>query len=299
MSISSFLNADIPKINLVLVRVGAKHRISALLNVPKDRRNWDLAVSCYDEICFAEGAYIDYQHFYQGGKWDGIYNFFSEHADLITNYDYFWLVDDDIETNPQQVDDIFNYVKLHQFELAQPALTLDSYYSHRLTLECKGFLHRNTNLVEIMAPILSRNILKKILPKFENTRSGFGIDWYWQRLVDRPESSIAIIDAYPVGHRRPLRQHLRGMMKKEGLCPNQERQNLVEKLGLRTLYAVATQGLLKNGKIISSRYKMTWLMTNVYWQTRHLITARPWFIWDFMIFCWRQLFMPLGLPKNN
>ena len=298
MSISSLLNTDISKMNLVLVRVGTKHRISSLLNVPRDCRSWDFAVSCYEEICFGEDATIDYLHFYQGGKWDGLYNFFSKHADLISRYDYFWLVDDDIETNPQQVDDIFKYVNLYQFELAQPALTLDSYYSHRLTLECKGFLHRNTNLVEIMAPILSRKILEKILPKFENTRSGFGIDWYWQRLVDRPESSIAIIDAYPVGHRRPLRQHLRGMMKKEGLCPNQERQYLVETLDLTTLYAIATKGLLENGQVVASRYKMTWLMTKAYWQSRHLITARPWFISDFIIFCWRQLFMSLGLPKK-
>ena len=280
--------------NLILVRVGADHRFASLLNIPRNQRSWDLAVSLYDDISFGNDACIDFFHSYRGGKWDGIYSFFTDNAHLLTAYDYFWLVDDDIETTQKQVEALFMYVHSHNFELAQPALTLDSYYSHRLTLRCPGFSHRHTNLIEIMAPILSRRVLEHVMPLFATTRSGFGIDWYWQQTVECPEHAIAIIDAQPVGHRRPLRQHLQIMMQKDGVCPYMEREQLVNRLNLKRIYAIATAGILEDGRVISSRFTMSWFMIGAYWQVRNVITARPWTFLDFFIFWWRQIFMPLG-----
>jgi len=197
------------------------------------------------------------------------------------------------------VEALFLYVRSHNFELAQPALTLDSYYSHRLTLRCPGFSHRHTNLVEIMAPILSRRVLERVMPLFATTRSGFGIDWYWQRVVDHPERAIAIIDAHPVGHRRLLRQHLRGIMRKDGVCPYEEREQLVKTLNLKCIHAIATAGTLEDGRFVSSRFRMAWRMIGTYWHARRLITARPWTIEDFIIFGWRQIFKPLGRPAST
>jgi hypothetical protein len=282
------------KRNLVLVRTGAEHRIKSLLGICRAQRSWDLAISLYDDLTLGDDACIDFRHYYRGGKWDGIYSFFKANAHLVAAYDFFWLMDDDIETTQEQVDALFLYVRSHNFELAQPALTLDSYYSHRLTLRCPGFSHRHANLIEIMAPILSRRVLEQVMPLFATTRSGFGLDWHWQRVVDDPEHAIAIIDAQPVGHRRPLRQHLQGMMRKEGVCPYGERQQLIEMLKLKRVYAIATAGMLEDGRLVSSRFRMGWLMIGIYWQVRRLITARPWTIADFIIFWWRQLFMPLG-----
>lgn len=287
-------SSPLPGRNLVLVRTGAKHRISPLLGIPREQRSWDLAVSIYDDLTLGDDACIDFRHYYRGGKWDGIYSFFADNPHLLTAYDFFWLVDDDIETTHAQVEALFLYVRSHKFELAQPALTLDSYYSHRLTLRCPGFSHRHTNLIEIMAPILSKRVLEQVLSLFATTRSGFGIDWYWQRVVKRPEHAIAIIDAEPVGHRRPLRQHLRGMMRRDGVCPYVERKQMVKKLNLKRIYAIAPAGMLEDGRVVSSRLRMVWLMIGSYWKVRRLITARPWTIADFIIFWWRHIFMLRG-----
>ena len=292
------LSTPFPGRDLVLVRAGAEHRISSLLGIPREQRSWDLAVSLYDGITFGGDACIDIMHYYRGGKWDGIYTFFADNPDLATAYDFFWLVDDDIETTAKQVEALFLYVRSHDFELAQPALTLDSYYSHRLTLHCPGFSHRHTNLIEIMAPILSRRVLERVMPLFATTRSGFGIDWYWQQVVDHPERAIAIIDAQPVGHRRMLRRHLRGIMQKDGVCPYGEREQMVKTLNLQCIHAIATAGTLEDGRLVSSRFRMAWLMLGTYWQVRRLITARPWTISDFIIFWWRQVIKPLGRPAS-
>jgi hypothetical protein len=279
---------------LVLIRIGKGHRCSLLLNVPRNCRSWDIAVSYYDESTLEPSSVVEMVHRYKGGKWDGIFQFFSDFPQALSQYDYFWLVDDDIETDTQQVNALFDYVREHQFELAQPALTMDSYFSHRLTLCCPGFLHRHTNLVEIMAPVLSARVLASALPYFEHTRSGFGIDWYWQRLVERPESAIAIIDAIAVRHARPLRQHLRNNMRGEGLVPEMERQQLVGLLNLQRIHAIATAGVTRSGRTVFSRFVMALEMVRAYWSERGEISKRRWGIKDSAILFYRQLFAPLG-----
>lgn len=260
---------------LVLVRIGSDHRMTSLLRVPRELRQWDLALSFYDHLATEQDWQYEYRHFYQGGKWDGIYRFFTEHSEIVERYDLFWLVDDDIETSPEQLDLLLAYVRAHQFELAQPALTLDSYYSHRLTLVCPGFAHRHTNLVEIMAPILSKRLLQRVLPVFAFTRSGYGIDWYWQKEVENPQKGIAIVDAYPVSHRRPLRQHLVSALRNDGICPLKEREVLVDKLKLKKIHAVGMAGEMKNGIKINSKYRMIKIMSYEYFKRRKKVITRP------------------------
>lgn len=284
---------------LVVVRMGAHHRVGALLNVPREARCWDLAVSLYDDIDLGCDASAEIVHQYKGGKWDGIHRLFTEMDWLLSAYDRYWLVDDDIEVEPEQVEALFRYVREQRFELAQPALTLDSFYSHRLTLCCEGFRHRYSNLVEIMAPIVTVDVMRQVLPWLQCTRSGFGIDWFWQTLVSDPRRTIAIIDALPVAHRRPLRQHLRGRMQLDSLSPERERMQLVNALSLKRIHAVAMGGVLQDDREVTSRLRMGWLMFRSYWRTRHRIATRRWTGLDFAILWWRQMFAPLGYAKKK
>lgn len=273
------------KRNLVLSRVGRDHRLHGLLGIDPHARSWDLAVSLYEEdLQFRPADCIDTVHHAKGGKWDGIHAFFQAYPELLDAYDYFWLVDDDIEATANQVDSLFRYVAEHAFEIAQPALTLDSYYSHRLTLQCPGFSHRQTNFVELMLPVLSRNVLKQVYPLFKETRSGRGIDWMWYRFASRPHESVAIIDAIAMPHRRPLNRHLRGRMKQDGVCAKRERQSLVDAWQVKRVYPVAFAGQLLSGMIIDSRVKMSVVMTRAYWSARGLMTGKRWWFIDFLHF---------------
>lgn len=281
------------KRGLVLVRVGSKHCIQNWLNIPKTTRNWDLAISLYEDVDLGSTSCIDTLHFFRGGKWDGIHAFFKENPDHLKHYDYFWLVDDDIEATPEQINELFDYTRSQGFQLAQPALTPDSFYTYKLTLQCPGFQHRYTNFVELMAPILSRTVLEHILPHFEATRTGAGIDWYWHKSIPNPEYSIAIIDAIPVGHRRPLRQHLHGKMREDGVCPKAERNRTIQQLKLKPLYAIARAGYLDNGQAIKSRQHMAWTMTLKYWRARREIISQPWKISNYITFFLKQAYTRL------
>ena len=286
--------ADDTERGLVLVRAGQGHRFAALTNIPAYQRSWDLAFSFYHHVALPTGSSVEWTHYYNGGKWDGIWNFFAVHPDLLHRYDYFWLVDDDIEIEPQWVDKLFDYVRRNAFRLAQPALTHDSYFSHRLTLACPGFLHRHTNLVEIMAPIISRDILEKVLPLFEHTRSGFGLDWYWQRLVPDPSKQIAIVDSLPVRHARPLGKNLRALMLQDGLAPEQERTLLASMLGINRIHCIATSGVTEDGKRVEGRMRMAYIMAKSLWRIRKQIIQRHWGVKETAVLVVRQVISPLG-----
>ncbi len=284
---------------LVLVRMGRGHHFGALLAVPAAGRTWDLAVSHYDGSDLPDGAIVEWHHRCLGGKWDGIWQFFSAYPEALAAYDFYWLVDDDIEADPATVNALFDYVRTHGFELAQPALTTDSYYSHRITLACPGFRHRHTNLVEIMVPILARDTLHRVLPIIQQTRSGFGLDWLWQRFVTHPCKQIAIIDALPVRHARPLRQTLRPAIEAQGTTPEEERARLVCAHGLSRLHGVAIAGVTDSGRTIQGRLRMALALAITYWRQRKQIDKRPWGVEQTGLLMYRQLFAPLGFSKNG
>lgn len=275
---------------LVLARVGAGHRLQGLLGIPAAARGWDLAFSVYDGTELTPADRVDLVHRYIGGKWDGIHAFFAANPERLAQHDLFWLVDDDIEVSGQQADALFAYVRSHGFELAQPALTHDSYYSHRLTLQCPGFRHRHTNFVELMLPVVQRHLLERVLPLCLGTRSGLGIDWVWHRYTRHPEQGVAIIDAIALPHRRPLNQHLRGRMRRAGIDTLEERRRLLAALGARRIYPVAFAGECDNGERVHSRLRMAARMMRAYWSVRRKLVRRPWSLRTFATFFLNQAF---------
>lgn len=279
--------------NLVLSRIGNGHALQGLLGINQSERTWSLALSAYDEFHAGRHDHVEHLHFHKGGKWDGIYAFFESNPDLLETYDFFWLVDDDIQATARQVEGLFAYMEESRLEIAQPSLTLDSYHAHRLTLQCPVFSHRNTNFVELMMPVFSKTVMKQALPYFKNTRSGLGLDWLWNGFAENPKESIAIIDAIAMPHKRPRNQHLRSRMEKEGISAQEELQNAVRDWGLKRTYPVAFSGKLVNGKIVRNRLAMSYIMTRCYWALRRLIIRRSWSRSRLLFFSLRQAFSRL------
>jgi hypothetical protein len=275
---------------LVVVRLGRDHRIHHWLGLPQEGRSWDLALSLYDEVDLPAHQPAELIHRVVGGKWDGLSQFFTEFPEVIRQYDYFWLVDDDVEATVGEVNALFAYMRANDFDLAQPSLSLDSYYSHRLTLHCRGFSHRHTNFVELMAPMLSRHLLINALPLFANTRSGHGMDWMWQRLARDPGKGVAIIDAVTVRHSRPLRQHLAARLSAAGINSVSERERLVRDWAVQREHAYAFAGRLISGKRIDSRTRLAFQMLDSYWRARGQVGRPRWPLKNFLVFFLKHMF---------
>mgnify|MGYP002623528043 CR=1 FL=1 len=168
-------------------------------------QNFDYGLSWFgdehpDTLGMAEGA--RFVHMQKGAKWPGLERTLLEHWDLVQQYQYVWLPDDDLLCEPELVSRMFSICHDLQLELAQPALTRDSYFSHLITMQHTAFQLRFTNFVEIMAPVLSVDMLARVFSTIVGNTSGWGLDSLWPRMTQL--GKVAIIDDTPVKHTRPI-----------------------------------------------------------------------------------------------
>lgn len=164
-----------------------------------------LVVSSYQPLTFSVPDHPSITHHeFKGGKWEGIFDYFKKNPNALKEYDYYFFPDDDIETTSENIQKFFAITEKFNLKLAQPALKPDSYFSHILTVQRNIFTVRHTNFVELMIPFMSQSVLEKSLPFFESTKYGWGLDHIWAQFADNPDRDVAIVDASPVGHYRPL-----------------------------------------------------------------------------------------------
>ena len=163
-------------------------------------QNFDYALSWFGDAppVADDAAFV---HMQKGAKWPGLEQTLIAHWDTIQKYKYVWLPDDDLLCVPEQVSRMFAICDDLQLELAQPALTRDSYFSHAITLQHTAFQLRFTNFVEIMAPVLSTDMLARVFHTIGGNISGYGLDAVWPRFSQL--GRVAIIDDTPVKHTRP------------------------------------------------------------------------------------------------
>ena len=182
-------------------------------------QNFDYALSWFgDDAPHATGA--AFVHMQKGAKWPGLEQTLIAHWDEIQKYRYVWMPDDDLLCVPEQVSRMFSICDDLNLELAQPALTRDSYFTHAITLQHTAFQLRFTNFVEIMAPVLSIDLLGRIFHTLHGNVSGYGLDPVWARYSEL--GRVAIIDDTPVKHTRPVGGPNYAFSKKAGLAPAHE-----------------------------------------------------------------------------
>ncbi|MGK9055026.1 hypothetical protein [Neorhizobium petrolearium] len=207
--------------------------------------------------CSAYGTELEAGvHHFRGGKWAGIYDFFRQQPELLQTYDYFWFPDDDIETTPDTASSFLSLCLKEGFELAQPALTPESYFAYRETIENPRFHFRRTNFVELMMPLMRQDFLLKVLPLFEGKHAALGIDWMWQRAAAKPCQNVAIIDASPMSHTRPRNQLLATKMNDQNISISEERAQTLKRYDIRPITPRTYSGQLKNGAYTQNKLRL-------------------------------------------
>jgi hypothetical protein len=254
--------------NLVIVRAGDRSLHGAWLEGAR-AGHYDLIVSYFgsdpDRYRTPEEHRVDYR----GGKWDGIYAVFAADPGLLDRYDYFWLPDDDIEANSGSVAEMFRLMAQHDLAIAQPALTHDSYFSILLCLQCPSFRLRYADVIEIMVPCLRRDLLRIVLPLFRDTRSGFGLDFIWTRLLPDNARKAAILDCVTVRHTRPVGGELHGKMAKSGESAVEEMKRMMSRFHIEQPRYMVYAGLTSGGAMVVSRWRLAFRMGADYFRARH------------------------------
>lgn len=186
---------------LVIGRVGDTSIHQQWLQ-PAEYKNFDLCLSYFGNTPQRYVNDCDFYHEIPGLKWPTVKDTIEAFGDGIYHYDAIWMPDDDISANAYDIHRMFEIFMEQGLELAQPSLTRDSYYGHGITLQNSNYYLRYSQFIEPMVPLYTRETFKKLLPTFEKSESGWGLDFVWPKVLGYPHQKLAIIDEVAVKHTR-------------------------------------------------------------------------------------------------
>lgn len=237
---------------LVVVRAGDSSLHPAWIDASLPR-SFDLVVSYYGRD---PGRYRDapFPRIDDAGqKFIGLKRLF-ERETFWRDYDWVWLPDDDLATEPSEIDRLFATVEALGFDLVQPALDWHSHYSFGITLRSPSFSVRCSDMVEIMAPCFSRAFLERCLPTFDENLTGWGLSFVWPHLLGAGPRRCGILDGVTVTHTRPVGGPAYDLLRAEGRSPHDERVRVLARHGLpaeplaRVLGAIDRHGRYLDGR---------------------------------------------------
>jgi Protein of unknown function (DUF707) len=249
------MNAHLPpnRKNLVIVRAGNNSLHPEWLKGMEDR-SWDLVINYYgdDPTIYRDNGATRIDS--KGPKWPALHALFTANPNFLRDYSNIWLPDDDLLTKTTQINQLFHVFNTYALQVAQPALTWNSYFGHLTTLKNIHFKIRFTNYVEVMAPCFSAQTLAKALPLLNVNLSGWGLDFVWTKLVDHPEREIAIIDSVTVQHTRPVGGPNYKMLRENGVSPWDELRNFCKENGLDEEPIILTySAVCRNDTLMNAR----------------------------------------------
>lgn len=119
----------------------------------------------------------------------------------LDDYDLLIVADDDVYILDNFVDTYIALINKYELKLAQPARTRHSYFDHKICLQNKNVIARETNFVEI-GPIFSvdKALFDLLLPFPSECPMGYGLDYVWPVIVHKNDMKLGIVDATPVDH---------------------------------------------------------------------------------------------------
>lgn len=247
--------------NLVIVRAGDSSLHPEWLEGPgAEARTWDIIVNYFgndpDKYRTGDVLRIDSK----GPKWPALYELIQNHAGLIGGYARVWLPDDDLRCACADVNRLFDVFEREKLELAQPSLRPDSYVSHMVTLHNPRFQLRFTNFVEVMAPCFTRESLEKLLPTFNESMSGWGLDYAWPRILGSAGERVAIIDDVQVLHTRPVGAANYAALKAQGTTAWDEHDTAFRRYGItRRAIVIGRAKVRGSGEAISRGPRLLFL----------------------------------------
>ena len=239
---------------LVVIRCGDASLHPEYVN---QNAEFDVVLSYFGNQLPYDLTHVQYVHYCKGSKWEGLNAFFQTNPSIWQAYDYIWLPDDDLSADVDTINQFLHIARQEQFDLAQPALTHNSYWSFLITRQVQGLLYRLTNFVEVMAPLFHRDAFAQCVETFAENKSGFGLDFLWRTLLKNRK--IGIIDQTPVFHTRPVGSAGNGMgaqTRGQALTPRDERKALFKKYGLFAKNKKCTEALTVSGERVNNTNRL-------------------------------------------
>lgn len=202
---------------------------------------FDLALLQYDEFEYTDDNSLRAEYFIQkpGMKYTLINNFYRDFPEAL-NYEYTLMMDDDISTSPLEIEKFFRTSKEYKFDLCQPGLSRNSYFTYESTRKIENAIYHLTPMVETMTPCFSKNIIGTAVADLSLTKTGFGwgFEALWEKQFHQGNGHsrfgglIGVIDNVDFGHYRKVMGNESGIYKKFG-SPIPDMNSLLWRFGLQ------------------------------------------------------------------
>lgn len=189
----------------------------------KNDKDFDICLLFYHDNIDNPENYKDADFFYhlKGFKYFMIDKLLTElHPEWLDQYDYFYFLDDDIEIDTHQINKLFSFSKAFKADISCASLTEDSFCSWPIFKHKTYHFCRYVGQIEVMAPLFSKEALRVCLPTFTGTRSSWGLDAVWPKLLGYPTDKLIIFDCVTMKHIYPVGGG--ELYKKIGVDPEKE-----------------------------------------------------------------------------
>lgn len=222
----------------------------------KGKANFDLALIYYgndlDKILQYKNDSKYFQH-KQGQKFQLIKDYILANPFILDEYDFVWMPDDDILISSNEINEFFSISHSYNLDLCQPAMK--GFLSHKFTgPEFFTFL-RFTNFVEVLAPMMSTRVLKKAVNNFDVSVSGWGLEFFWVKVMSSVIKNIAIVDKVVMTHTRPVGTDY-------SRFPISPMKELID-LDKRFNFGLNFENFKKNFKVTGRVFKLYFITINV------------------------------------
>jgi hypothetical protein len=219
--------------NLVIAAVGDSSLHNKWIE-SKGFKSFDVFLIYYG---FLKDRYFSDCEYYsqeKGYKFPLIYKHLH-HTKIHTKYDYFWLPDDDILASTADINLLFQLMK-SGFYIAQPSIKKECHHTWPHTTCQQGKVARMTKFVEIMCPAFSYEALEEFLPHFNETKTGWGLDYLWSTRAVEANKKMAIFDIVSVSHTRKMGEgDLYKNLRTDGIQYKQDLADFLKKHELKLI----------------------------------------------------------------
>jgi len=163
----------------------------------KDYRNYDLAVVHYGNKKELFDLYKSVSVFCESRKASKFQNFsyfYKYYNGIFSNYDYIFILDDDIKISSEDINKMFDIAKEKNLSICQPSFSKNSKISHNITKNISDVRLTYTNFVEVNCPLFNKQSIVNLMDVYDDSLIGWGVDYlYIQANGLENKKSYAII----------------------------------------------------------------------------------------------------------
>ena len=147
-----------------------------------ENMNYDIYLIYYgnnDDIYNKYKSKVTFIEKRKGSKFQNFKYFYDNYINIINKYDRFFILDDDIIFNVNDINGMFKISRQYNLDICAPSFSQKSKLSYRITLHKPKTLLSYTNFIEVNTPLFNTNALHKLMEKLDYSLIGWGIDFLY------------------------------------------------------------------------------------------------------------------------